>query len=181
MSGSSHFQIYNSTELLVNERSVKINHGYYNADNFIQINLMKDNVTTTQFNAYISVVKQNFAKLDGSCIVTNQINGSFTWASNANLSNGYDNNIVCNFAVIVPHGTSYLATVDQYSVETGVDHLNYDDGEYDFELNYHYQFVLESYSDGTNRTYFFEFITDGSYTASGFVISFVENGKCLKL
>lgn len=167
-------------QCIFSERSAKINRAYYNSDSFIQINLLKDNFTSPVFNAYISIVKQNALKSNGNCIVLNGT-GSFTWSSNFNLKIGYQNNILCNYALTVQPGTTYLATLEQFSVEKGVDYLKFDDGEYDFDLNYRYQFILESYRNGTQNTYLFEFMADGSFVASGFIISFVENGKVYKL
>uniref|UniRef100_A0A914QSF4 CUB domain-containing protein n=1 Tax=Panagrolaimus davidi TaxID=227884 RepID=A0A914QSF4_9BILA len=177
MFSKGHFQVFNSTDMFLNERSAKINHPFYNPDDFIQIFLNKGNSSTEiDFNAYVTIVKQNFEKSGGSCVIVNG-NGTFTWASNANLTNGYDNNIACQFNLTVHAGTSFLITVDQWSLEEGVDLLFYRDDELSYELKRKNQFVLQPYKNNTDKEFIFEFIADGSYVCSGFVINFIENGK----
>uniref|UniRef100_A0A914Q7M4 CUB domain-containing protein n=1 Tax=Panagrolaimus davidi TaxID=227884 RepID=A0A914Q7M4_9BILA len=126
-----------------------------------------------EFDAYISIVKQNVPQISNGCAVVVG-DGNFTW-STRNLTNGYENNVICNFNVTVESGTSIMANIDQMSIEDDVDQLRYYYDLYNLPLHIHDRIILRAHENGSAKTYYFVFESDGNYRASGFSISFVKN------
>uniref|UniRef100_A0A914XXC1 CUB domain-containing protein n=1 Tax=Panagrolaimus superbus TaxID=310955 RepID=A0A914XXC1_9BILA len=177
VSATTKFSIINSTQIILNERSVKLLHPYYNSDMFIQIDLSKSDpnfVTQVEFQAYVTIVKQQFGMSIPSCIST-EIDVGTRWTNLISPLQGYDNNMCCsyNFTILKNRGVSVY--IEQLWLETNVDVLKYRIGDSANVLIVDYEDIVIQ-PKNIDREAVFEFISDGSIHGLGFSLVFIMEG-----
>uniref|UniRef100_A0AC35FKM6 CUB domain-containing protein n=1 Tax=Panagrolaimus sp. PS1159 TaxID=55785 RepID=A0AC35FKM6_9BILA len=172
--------VINKTDTITNEIGLQTYHAYYNPDQWMQITLSKDHEDKTlklEFQAYITIVLKDFPNTDAKC--TNVTTGPTTiWTMDK--EKGYGKNVNCTHLLIIPPKTEILVKIDEVVFEKGVDYIKYyPEGN---RRNYTTfdsgaTFILEPLEDEEghkNKTFVWEFVTDGSVQASGFNVSFME-------
>uniref|UniRef100_A0A914QD33 CUB domain-containing protein n=1 Tax=Panagrolaimus davidi TaxID=227884 RepID=A0A914QD33_9BILA len=157
--------VTNSTDLILNERSARLNFPYYNSDKYLQIDLLKNEETLfneMEFQAYISVVKTNFDKIDGNCSSGFNDDGVLTW-SNRNV---YENNIQCIFELIIKPNTEVNIDSRNADLELNVDYIVYYTNENENDINLlsyggdSFNFItIKGYENGSDKHVFFEYLT----------------------
>uniref|UniRef100_A0AC34FMC8 CUB domain-containing protein n=1 Tax=Panagrolaimus sp. ES5 TaxID=591445 RepID=A0AC34FMC8_9BILA len=180
------FLIKNSTDIIVNKRSAKISHPYYNNDNYIEIKLSKAdpnfNNSNLELLASISIQKLNLEKTKTNCkTVIHRNNVIWTTASESyNNSLGYKNNIECLFNITVKPSTQVLVNVDQFIVEPYSDYILF---HFENENIYYLisentaNFMLVPWKNNSEKNVFFKFQSDGSIEASGIILNFFKMSK----
>uniref|UniRef100_A0AC35FMZ8 CUB domain-containing protein n=1 Tax=Panagrolaimus sp. PS1159 TaxID=55785 RepID=A0AC35FMZ8_9BILA len=171
--------ITNSTDIIVNQRSVKLNHPYYNDDNSIQIywlnSLMK--FTANDFSISISIVKKSFNYTDENCTITDVDDVKKHWKSFTYPYKGFPNNARCFYNLTIPANTSVGMIIYTWGIETNADILQYYRSETDIvqilkQPSFNLGFMLESGYNGIEKSVLFEFKSDGSFSSLGFTIIF---------
>uniref|UniRef100_A0A914R147 CUB domain-containing protein n=1 Tax=Panagrolaimus davidi TaxID=227884 RepID=A0A914R147_9BILA len=170
----SSLQIKNSTDIFINKRSAKIQHPYYNSDNYLQIDVYKsENVSLRAFEATVTVVKK-IKKQTNKCHVNDTDPNLITW----NIDTLPDLfNIYCSYTLIVPNtNVEYDVNVANFPLERNADFLRYTyedvDGlnttvYVDGNIGNITWFTLLGYQNGSERRYFWEYELDGSFPSFG--------------
>uniref|UniRef100_A0AC34FE70 C-type lectin domain-containing protein n=1 Tax=Panagrolaimus sp. ES5 TaxID=591445 RepID=A0AC34FE70_9BILA len=168
--------VKNSTDIILNERSVNILHPYYNEDNWLQINLSKINsifMNPVEFQAYITVVKKAFKVAADSCFLISKANNKTIWTNQNNETYRYSKNSRCTLNLVISPKTVVLTKSVKNSLEPGVDHVGYYNENNDFVIiDPGLLLVFEPHKNGTEKHVFWEFVSDGSLEFSGFKVYF---------
>uniref|UniRef100_A0A914Q611 CUB domain-containing protein n=1 Tax=Panagrolaimus davidi TaxID=227884 RepID=A0A914Q611_9BILA len=170
----------NKTDTITNEIGLQTYHAYYNPDQWMQITLSKDHEDKTlklEFQAYVTIVLKEFQNTDAKC--TNVTTGPTTiWTMNK--EKGYGKNVNCTHLLIIPPTTEILVKIDEVVFEKGVDYIKYyPEGNrrnyttFDSGATFILE-PLEAEEGHKNKTFVWEFVSDGSVQASGFNVSFME-------
>uniref|UniRef100_A0AC35G7S5 Uncharacterized protein n=1 Tax=Panagrolaimus sp. PS1159 TaxID=55785 RepID=A0AC35G7S5_9BILA len=154
VSSQTSLRIKNTTDLLINERSVKVNFPYYNNDKYLEIYLSKGNpffVADIEFQAYVSIVKSEEEKQKINCTIW-EADNIITWTNIDENYTGYAANTQCNYNFIVrKHYVVIVNVVDLY-MEEGVDFVSYNtDKDNSIIVSNKGVFVIEPYKNGTEK------------------------------
>uniref|UniRef100_A0AC34GNY3 CUB domain-containing protein n=1 Tax=Panagrolaimus sp. ES5 TaxID=591445 RepID=A0AC34GNY3_9BILA len=178
------FLIENDTDKLVNGQNLQLHHPYYNSAKWIQIYLSQSDpafFTDIEFEAYITIVNQNFTEKLVNCI--EKRNGSDVIWTNFDYQNiGYERNRRCEYNLVIKPNTETYVSIEKFALEKGVDYVAYYDIDsnlknilpYDLTPNRPNVFVLEPYYNNFDKHVLFEFVSDGSVQSMGFEIKFSE-------
>uniref|UniRef100_A0A914QM08 CUB domain-containing protein n=1 Tax=Panagrolaimus davidi TaxID=227884 RepID=A0A914QM08_9BILA len=174
------FEVKNRTDLLINEKSVKLYHAIYNSDTYLQVSL-NNSENSCRFQAFISVVKNTNIKQDGNCTIKVTETGEINWSTDLN-GYMYENNIKCTHDFYIYNGTEAVFDFYYLSIrDTGGDYIGYYDEESGELVKMDSQtfsdggdrgIKLAPYKNGTTKRVTWEFISDGSFPDYGFKMSF---------
>uniref|UniRef100_A0A914NYW8 CUB-like domain-containing protein n=1 Tax=Panagrolaimus davidi TaxID=227884 RepID=A0A914NYW8_9BILA len=144
-----------------------------NRDQWMQVYLTKDQsdkIQRMEFQAYVTVVQKIYPTTELQCERIKNENQAL-WTMDR--TKGYGKNDYCIYLLIIPPKTNILVNVKAMVVEKGVDYIY---GER-FVAGHIYiysptVFIIEG--NETEQNIIWEFVSDGSYEASGFEVIFTE-------
>uniref|UniRef100_A0AC35FYX8 C-type lectin domain-containing protein n=1 Tax=Panagrolaimus sp. PS1159 TaxID=55785 RepID=A0AC35FYX8_9BILA len=171
VSNNVQFFIRNSKDIIVNKRSAKTFHPFYNEDTWIDISISGSNpnfVPKMEFQAYITVINKTFELAEESNVTV--------WTSIDEKDSGYSKNVHCTFNLVISPNTMVLAVSD-ISLESGVDYVRYSQDNYIVNIGNDVELILEPYKNGTERHVLWEFVSDGSLQFYGFEMKFTTYRK----
>ena len=155
---------------------------YYNNDRYLKIVLTgnpKGPKTEVEFQAYVTIIKNNWTEVEDPNCVTKADGNSIRWSNLDPRNIGYPNNARCTYDLVIPKGTEVVAIGHILLLEDFVDHVNfYIDANdttqpVDFNLIKYEEIVFVGPGEGEEeRLIPWEFTSDGSWRSFGFLIEF---------
>uniref|UniRef100_A0AC34F8Y8 CUB domain-containing protein n=1 Tax=Panagrolaimus sp. ES5 TaxID=591445 RepID=A0AC34F8Y8_9BILA len=167
LSDSTNLRIDNSNETFLSKAAAKLGKTYYTEDNYLKISLSYDPLSPSgviEFLTYVMIVKIDWVQVEANCEVKKEETSAEIWSGKS-----FPNNAKCGYNYIIAPKTETIASYWIY-LEEEIDVLNlYFDGNdsIPYPLNIIGTiappiFSIYPFEDETERSVYFEFISDGN-------------------